>query len=273
VLSYPAAIPLSNRTLTRLTELLRARRAERRSRWRRLDAGRQALLVLACLRNGDTYTRLATGFAIGTTTAWRYVHEAVDALAALADELKTAVAKASRLPYVIVDGTLIPIDRLADEKPYFSGKHHRHGVNVQVLADPAGRLLWVSPALPGAAHDLAAARNCGLIAALTGAGIRTYADKGYQGAGGTIRTPFKRHRHRPYLSRNQKTVNRAHARIRAVGERAVATLKTWKVLAKLRCCPHRATALVQAIFVLQAIEEDRYSGCRVGSWRGGVSWR
>ncbi|MEV4179803.1 IS5/IS1182 family transposase, partial [Nonomuraea sp. NPDC050451] len=27
-----------------------------------------------------------------------------------------------------------------------------------------------------------------------------------------------------------------------------------------RCCPHRATALVQAILVLQLVEEGRYSG-------------
>ncbi|GAA2418920.1 hypothetical protein GCM10010404_91880 [Nonomuraea africana] len=51
-------------------------RAERRCRWRRLDPSRQALLVLAHLRNGDTYARLAAGFAIGTSTAWRYVREA-----------------------------------------------------------------------------------------------------------------------------------------------------------------------------------------------------
>ncbi|SDM51189.1 Helix-turn-helix of DDE superfamily endonuclease [Nonomuraea jiangxiensis] len=85
MLSYRASIPLSNRTLTRLAELIRTRRAERRSRWRRLDPARQALLVLAHLRNGDTYARLAGGFAIGTTTAWRYIREAVDLLAALAD--------------------------------------------------------------------------------------------------------------------------------------------------------------------------------------------
>ncbi|MFI7033877.1 IS5/IS1182 family transposase, partial [Microbispora rosea] len=27
-----------------------------------------------------------------------------------------------------------------------------------------------------------------------------------------------------------------------------------------RCCPHRATPIVQAILVLQAVEDDRYSG-------------
>nr|WP_084008916.1 hypothetical protein [Planomonospora sphaerica] len=41
---------------------------------------------------------------------------------------------------------------------------------------------------------------------------------------------------------------------------AAATLKMWKVLTRLRCCPRRATAIVQAILVLQLIEEDRYSG-------------
>jgi hypothetical protein len=68
----------------------------------------------------------------------------------------------------------------------------------------------------------------------------TFADKAYQGARGSIRTPFKRHRYRTKLSRWQKKVNRAHARIRAIGERANATLKTWKILIKLRCCPRRA---------------------------------
>jgi hypothetical protein len=260
LLSYPAAIPLSNRTLVRLADLIRAHRAELRSRWRRLNPGQQALLVLAHLRNGDTYARLAAGFAIGTTTAWRYVRETVDLLATLADDLHTAVVRAARLAYAILDGTLIPIDRVADQKPYYSGKHKRHGMNVQVLGDPAGRLVWASPALPGAVHDLTAARTVGLIDALTGADVMTFADKGYQGAGGTIRTPFKRHRHRPRLSRSQKAVNRSHARIRALGERAVAILKAWKLLVRLRCCPHRTTAIVQAILVLQAIEDDRYSG-------------
>jgi hypothetical protein len=193
VLSYPAAIPLSTRTLTRLADHLRAHRAQRRCRWRRLDPGRQALLVLAHLRNGDTYARLAAGFAIGTSTAWRYVREAIDLLAALADDLNAAVGRAARLAYAILDGTLIPIDRVADQKPYYSGKHKRHGVNVQVVADPAGRLVWASPALPGATHDLSASRTVGLIDALSSKDVMTFADKGYQRRGWhdphTVQTP------------------------------------------------------------------------------------
>jgi hypothetical protein len=260
VLSYPAAIPLSTRSLNHLAGLIRAHRDQRGSRWRRLDPGRQALLALAHLRNGDTYTRLAWGFEIGVSTAWRYVREAVDLLTATADDLNTARTRIRNLAYAILDGTLIPIDRIADQKPYYSGKHKRHGVNVQVIADAAGRLVWASAALPGAVHDLTAARAHGIIDALSSADVMTFADKAYQGAPGSIRTPFKRHRYRPKLSRRQKAVNRAHARLRARGERANATLKTWKILTKLRCCPRRATAIVQAIVVLHHVEANRYPG-------------
>jgi hypothetical protein len=251
---------LSSRTLNHLADRIRRHRNQRRSRWRRLDPGRQALLALAHLRDGDTYTRLAAGFEIGVSTAWRYVQEAIVLLAEAADDLATAMQRIRRLAYAILDGTLIPIDRVADQKPYYSGKHKRHGVNVQVIADAAGRLVWASPALPGAVHTLSAARAHGIVETLTSADVMTFADKGYQGARGSVRTPFKRRRFRPKLSRQQKSVNRAHAKIRARGERAIATLKTWKILVKLRCCPRRATAIVQAILALQHIEANRYAG-------------
>jgi hypothetical protein len=59
--------------------------------------------------------------------------------------------------YVFLDETLSECDRLGDGRTDYSAKHRRHGVNVQVVTDPEGRLLWISPALPGRAHDLTAA--------------------------------------------------------------------------------------------------------------------
>jgi hypothetical protein len=47
---------------------------------------------LAHLRNGDTPARLAAGFEVGATTAWRYIREAVDLLAATAPTLAQAMA-------------------------------------------------------------------------------------------------------------------------------------------------------------------------------------
>ena len=255
MLTYPATIPLSTRTLTHLAGQLRRHRTARGTRWRRLDPGKQALLVLAHVRNGDTYTRLAAGFGIGVATVYRYIREALDLLAGTAPGLEQVVYRASRLLWVILDGTLIPIDRVADDRPYYSGKHKRHGVNVQVLADTRGRLLWASPALPGATHDLTAARRHNIPAALAKFGVACYADNAYRAAGPTIAVPFRRRPRK--LSTNQKKVNRNHARNRAPGERAVATLKTWKLLTKLRCCPSRATTIIAAIRALQTVDDQR----------------
>lgn len=44
-------------------------------------------------------------------------------------------------------------------------------MNVQVVADPLGRLLWASPALPGAVHNIRAAREHGIVDALAAAGV------------------------------------------------------------------------------------------------------
>jgi hypothetical protein len=69
--------------------------------------------------------------------------------------------------------------------------------------------VWASLALPGAVHDVTAARTASLVNALTSAGVKIFADKAYQGAGGTIRTPIKRHRHRPWLSRADRGTSTA----------------------------------------------------------------
>lgn len=248
MLVYPSGIDLSSSTLRYLSELLTARRRERGTRWRRLAADRQALLVLAHLRCGHTYAQLAAGFGIGLATVYRYIAEAVEVLAALAPTLQQAMTVAASKAFVILDGTLLSIDRIAANRPYYSGKHKRHGMNVQVIADAFGRLLWASPALPGAVHDIKAARTHGIIEALTEAGVRTWADKGYQGARGTIRVPYRGRW--STLPAGKRAVNSSHARIRAVGEQANATLKSWRLLRKLRCSTTRITDIVKAVLAL-----------------------
>ncbi len=166
MLVCPCGLDLSSSHLRFLTARIRERRRAIGSRWRRLTAGRQALLTLAHLRNGHPYAQLAAGFGIGTATAYRYIAEAVDLLAALAPTLQQAVREASRKAFVLLDGTLLPTDRIAADRPFYSGRHKKHGMNVQILADPAGRLLWASPALAGAIHDIRAARKHGILDAL-----------------------------------------------------------------------------------------------------------
>ncbi|MFE3168960.1 transposase family protein [Streptomyces sp. NPDC059224] len=248
MLVNPPGLDLSSSHLRLLTARIRERRRAIGSRWRRLSAGRQALLTLAHLRNAHPYAQLAAGFGIGTTTACRSIVEAVDLLAALAPTLEQAVREASRKAFVLLDGTLLPIDRIAADLPFYSGEHKKHGLNVQVLADPAGRLLWASPALAGAIHDIRAAREHGILGALASADIPRWADKGYQGAGPAARVPFRGRCEN--LPVGRQAVNRSQAKIRALVEPAVATLKNWRLLRKLRCSTTRITSLVQAVLTL-----------------------
>ena len=208
--------------------------------------------MLAYLRKGEMFAELAAGFGIGTSTAWRYVTETVALLAVRSPKLRQALARAKDAghAYLVIDGTLIPIDRVAADRPFYSGKHRKHGMNLQVIATPEGDIVWVSGPLPGAVHDLTAARILGIVRELAAAGLVVLADKGYHGAGDHVLTPYWG-RNKPA---SQKDANRAHAQLRSPGERANAQLKTWRILRKLRCCPWRAGQLAKAIHVLQARE-------------------
>lgn len=108
---------LSNAHLRYLARQLAVHRRVIGCRWQRLTTGRQALLVLAHLRCGDTYAQLAAGFGIGIATVYRYTREATEVLATLAPNLADAVQTARRLAFAILDGTLLPIDRIAPDTP------------------------------------------------------------------------------------------------------------------------------------------------------------
>jgi hypothetical protein len=62
-------------------------------------------------------------------------------------------------------------------------------MNVQVIARPDGPPLWCSRATPGRTHDLTAARSHGIVQACLTRQILVPADRAYQGAGATFRTP------------------------------------------------------------------------------------
>ncbi|GAA2908388.1 hypothetical protein Acy02nite_91380 [Actinoplanes cyaneus] len=96
-------------------------------------------LALPHLHNGDTCTRLAA--------AWRKIQEEIILLSAAAGDLKDAMQHIWALAYATLDGALMSIDRAADPIPHYSGRRKRHGANVQVVADVAGRLAWASAAL------------------------------------------------------------------------------------------------------------------------------
>ena len=86
--------------------------------------------------------------------------------------------------YLIVDGVHVPTvtfgRKTGGQRAFCSGKHKRHGLNVQTVCSPDGELLWAAAPLPGAAADVTAARKAG-IAAMVLSVIGVFADLGYLG--------------------------------------------------------------------------------------------
>ena len=65
MLFYRAALPLSHQTLTFVSGLIRTHRRKLGSPWRKLNPGRQALLVLVHLRKGEPFAEVGAGFEVG----------------------------------------------------------------------------------------------------------------------------------------------------------------------------------------------------------------
>ena len=146
---------------------------QRRTRQGRRALGpwRHAVLVLRWFLDGTRVAQLAVDNRIGRSTAYRYLHEGIDVLAAAAPSLHGALlaAKLAGHTHVGLDGTLVRTDRSKAVGPtttadgrtvdlWWSGKHHHHGGNVQVVTAPDGWPLWTSGVRPGREHDVTCAR-------------------------------------------------------------------------------------------------------------------
>ena len=280
MITYSATLDVAHELVLFVAGVLRAERHRRGTRrgTRALAPYRQALLVLRWFRDATPVHRLAADHRISVATAYRYLHEAITALAACAPDLHQVLAqrRGAGDTHVILDGTLIPTTRIATTTIktkgknrgatvhlWYSGKHRSFGGNVQFLATATGFPLWVSAVLPGSRNDLSAARDLGVVGALTaaaGQGLRTLADRAYHSAGIGILTPFKKTAGQPPLAAQHRIYNLLHSRWRCRGERAAALLKTrWSALRRVTLCPKRIGAIIQAALVLTHHEhQGRY---------------
>lgn len=176
--SYTAVLPIRESTVAFVSGLLageRARRGTRRGR-RALRCYRQAVLVLRWFLDATRVAQLAVDNQVSSSTAYRYLHEAIDVLAAVAPGLHGALlaARTAGHTHVHLDGMVVRTDRCRAVGPtagvdlWWSGKHRQHGGNIQVITAPDGWPLWTSAVRPGREHDTTCARtHHGLLDTLT----------------------------------------------------------------------------------------------------------
>jgi hypothetical protein len=266
---FRAGIRVNAGTVDDLAGSLRHRHERQGTRWRLLSPLAQAVLVIAFLRTNLTYAELAAGFGISPATCWRDIREGIGVLAdrgrriSLADVARLAVKMGWE--YVIVDGVHVPTvtfgRKTGGQRAFYSGKHKRHGLNVQTVCSPDGELLWAAAPLPGATVDVTAARRADIAGMLVSvAGV--FADLGYLGWDEAVVTGRRKPRGKE-LTAAQRAANRLQAQLRCVGERGNARLKYWKVLAsELRCRPGQCTAMVKAVLALHYMEHDPFAALR-----------
>jgi hypothetical protein len=273
VLSYRVMLDVPFQLAAFVSGLLAEHRREigTRAGTRALTCFRQAVFALAWFRDRPDIRRLGAGFGISQATAYRYKDEAVEVLAAKAPSLREALDRAveQRLPYLILDGTLISSDRCAAKKTskkgkeidaWYSGKAHEPAGNVQALAAPGGVPLWVSDVLPGSTHDVTAARDLVLPEARPFLkDLPFLADSGYEGAGAGVLVPVKKPA-RSELDIDTKTRNALLRSLRYQGERGFALMsQRWSALQRVMVSPSTIGDIAKAVLVLVQFEHKMIS--------------
>jgi hypothetical protein len=275
-ISYQVTLPLSRQTLQMVAALIRARRRQVRSRWRKATPAGQALVVLAVLRHDQRLADIGGAQGVSASTVRRWVLEVIGLLAARARRLGRVLRRlaARGEVVVLVDGTVIRTRRRTGtaNRVNYSGKHKHHGLVVLALTDEDGRLLWVSAVLAGKTADITAARRLRIRDRLHEHDLTPAGDKGFHGWHKDIRdtrdcewcggpceqivfTPYKAQTNRP-LSKAQKQANAAFSGMRCAVEGGFAALKSWRILGKLRMDPRHATTLLRALLVLVEHEQS-----------------
>jgi hypothetical protein len=197
----------------------------RRGRPNALSLGQAVKVTVMYEKNNVTEELLGELFGVSQPTISRVINK-IEPI--IAEVLAARVPQVEDVPdgiVVLVDGTLAPCWSWADAPDLRSGKHKTTGHNHQVGASLDGRLLFITDPLPGKTHDARAFRDSGLHKHLDVS--NGFGDKGFLGTG--LITPFRKPPGGELLPW-QKEFNATVNSLRAPVERAIANVKTWRIL-------------------------------------------
>lgn len=248
---HKAITGLSDGQLTELTARVHDRIGALTSRGRPYVLGlfKSVVLVVALMRRNLVQEVAGEFFGVSQSTVsrrWDLLRPVIaEVLAEFVPDPASVIGKGT----VLVDGTICPTWDWSAVPDLFSGKAGYPGVNVQIAADLDGVLVAVSVEfVAGARHDAHAFAASGLAEALKG--LHTAADLGYVGVAGIDITPVRKPPGAD-LTDSDVEFNTDLSGLRAAVERAVAQLKTWRMLSeeggRCRAPIEKFTSMLKAI--------------------------
>lgn len=192
---------------------------------------REALIV-SCgyARNNITEEVWAEIFDVHQTTISRYISELTPLIDQATEEFRPTAedaAEATRGAIALVDGTLWPCWSWDGEPRLWSGKYKTTGHGSLIVTNLQGRITFVSDPVTGNRHDMAKLEGSEVEKILKKAG-GVFGDKGFIGTD-YITTPIRKPQCRTLLQWEHQWNNQVSS-FRAPVERAVAQLKTWRIL-------------------------------------------
>jgi hypothetical protein len=244
--------------LTRLAEAER-RRLARPNRRRAIGAGDkpnlrpedQVLLTLVWLRLYPTHEVLGFLFGVSQPTVGRYLAHVLPVLEQIGiDSLKLpdpgkkhrrslpeVLADVPEL-HVVIDSFEQVVQRprhAADRTRWYSGKRRSATMKVQVTVQgESGYIADISASVPGRTADITLLKQSGVLERLP-EGMGGLGDSGYQGIDKLHplgRSPFKRNKHHPELTDEQKAYNHAFSSFRIIVENTLCRMRHYQSLSQ-----------------------------------------
>ncbi len=189
-------------------------------------------LVVTCgyLRQNIIEEVWADIFEVDQSTVSRYITFLTPLVEQATQQDQPTVAEAAeatRDAIALVDGTLWPCWSWDGEDQLWAGKYKTTGHGSLIVTNLQGHITFVSEPVTGNRHDMAKLKGSVVEEILKKAG-GVFGDKGFVGTD-YITTPIRKPTCRKLLEWEREW-NSQVSSFRAPVERAVATLKTWRIL-------------------------------------------
>jgi hypothetical protein len=214
----------------RVTELLEEPWDKGEGRPRGLTLREALVVTCGYIRQNIIEDVWADIFDVDQSTISRYITFLMPLVEKATEEDRPTAedaAEATRSAIALVDGTLWPCWSWDGEDELWAGKYKTTGHGSLIITNLNGRITFVSEPVTGNHHDMAKLKgsDCEMILKAAGG---VFGDKGFIGTD-YITTPVRKPQHRDLYMREHDYNNQVSS-FRAPVERAVAQLKTWRIL-------------------------------------------